>query len=337
MQSSWDEESPDAIVRLGMGYRASHVLLSAVEIGVFTELADHEIEGETLIGRLELHPRGARDFLDTLVALKLLRREGTRYANAPAACIYLDRTKPSYIGGLFEPQTGMHSDWDSLTVALRSGVPRSNAESNTHPYAPFHDSTRLDLFLSAMSGANWHAAHALAERFPWEDYRKFVDVGAGQGALCSCIATAHQHLSGGGFDFPQARRSFEKHIALQSLNHRLQFYPGFLLDDPLPSADVLIFGNLLQRWSLDQKKQLLAKAHQALTDEGALIVYGTLIDDDRKQNLAGLLDSLAMLLHTHGGFDFTGVECSAWMTEVGFRETSVQRLTESEYMVVGIK
>jgi hypothetical protein len=121
------------------------------------------------------------------------------------------------------------------------------------------------------------------------------------------------------------------------LSHRLQFYPGILLDDPLPPADVLMFDNLLQHWNLDQKKHLLGKAHRALTDEGALIVYGTLIDDDRKRNLAGLLESLAMLLHTQGGFHFTGLECSAWMTEMGFRETSVQRLTESEFMIVGIK
>ena len=339
MQNSWDQEGADAIVRLGMGYRASHALLSAIEIGVFTELADHEIEGEILIGRLELHPRGARDFLDTLVALKLLKREGTRYANTPAAGIYLDCTKPSYIGGLFEPENGrMHADWDSLTAALRSGRPRSaSAEPNAHPYAPLHDPAKLEIFLSAISGANWHAAHALAERFPWGDYRQFVDIGAGQGALCSSIASAHEHLSGGGFDFPEARPSFERHVARQSLSHRLRFYPGFLLEDPLPPADVLVFGDLLCHWNLDQKKLLLGKAYHALTDEGALIVHGTLIDDDRKDNITGLLDSLAMLLHTPGGFEFTGVECSAWMAEVGFRETSVQRLTESEFMIVGIK
>ena len=203
--------------------------------------------------------------------------------------------------------------------------------------APSHDSAQIEPHSSAMSGANWHAAHALAKRFPWEDYRTFADIGAGQGALCSRIASAHKHLSGGGFDFPDARPGFEQYIATQSLSHRLQFYPGFLLDDPLPPADVLIFGNLLHHWNLDQKKQLLGKAHRALTDEGALIVYGALIDDDRKKSIAGLLNSLSKLLHTRSGFDVAAVECSAWMAEMGFRETSVQRLTETDFMIVGIK
>ena len=82
---------------------------------------------------------------------------------------------------------------------------------------------------------------------------------------------------------------------------------------------------------------LLEKAYAALPREGALIVYETIIDDDRRQNAFGLLMSLNMLIETPGGFDYTGADCSSWMQKVGFRETYVEHLAGPDSMVVGIK
>ena len=96
-------------------------------------------------------------------------------------------------------------------------------------------------------------------------------------------------------------------------------------------------GHILHDWTLDEKMILLEKAYAALPKEGALIVYETIIDDDRRQNAFGLLMSLNMLIETPGGFDYTGADCSSWMQKVGFRETYVEHLAGPDSMVVGIK
>src|SRR5208337_2104680 len=93
---------PEQILQIGMGFWASKTLLSAVEMEVFTELAKQPEDLETLRGRLGLHPRSARDFLDALTALGFLCRVEGKYANSPAADIYLDKHKPSYIGGMLQ-------------------------------------------------------------------------------------------------------------------------------------------------------------------------------------------------------------------------------------------
>ena len=85
--------SPEAILQLGLAFWGSKTLLSAVELGVFTELGRGPLAAGALIERLELHRRGARDFLDALVALGMLKRESDVYANTPAAGLFLDRTK----------------------------------------------------------------------------------------------------------------------------------------------------------------------------------------------------------------------------------------------------
>ena len=105
----------------------------------------------------------------------------------------------------------------------------------------------------------------------------------------------------------------------------------------MPAADVLVMGHILHDWDLDEKRRLIAKAYEALPPGGALIVYEALIDDERRHNATGLLMSLNMLIETKGGFDYTGVDCSAWLTEAGFRKSRVEHLCGPDSMVVGIK
>ena len=97
------EVTPDAILQLGLGFWGSKTLLSAVELGVFRELAEAGgLDGEALRERLGLHPRSASDFFDALVALGMLERVDGRYSNSPATELFLDPAKPSYVGGLLE-------------------------------------------------------------------------------------------------------------------------------------------------------------------------------------------------------------------------------------------
>lgn len=107
--------SPEHILQIGFGFWASKTLLSAVEMEVFTELAKRPEGLEELTGRLGLHPRSARDFLDALVALGfLVRREGI-YSNTPASDVFLDKRKPSYIGGILEMcNHRSYGHWDHL-------------------------------------------------------------------------------------------------------------------------------------------------------------------------------------------------------------------------------
>src|SRR6266404_4032358 len=97
-----NEPQPDYILQVGLGFWASKTLFSAVEMELFTELAKHPEDLETLQGRLGLHPRSARDFLDALVSLQFLERRNGRYYNTPSTDFFLDKRKPNYIGGILE-------------------------------------------------------------------------------------------------------------------------------------------------------------------------------------------------------------------------------------------
>src|SRR5277367_514518 len=111
-----------------MGFWASKTVLSAVELGLFTELAKHPETLAELSARLGLHPRSARDFLDALVALGLLERKDGVYSNTPSTALFLDKAKPSYIGGILEMANNrLYTFWGSLTTALHTGEPQNEA------------------------------------------------------------------------------------------------------------------------------------------------------------------------------------------------------------------
>lgn len=328
-------------MQLGLGFWGSKTLLSAVELGLFTELAKEDsLDAETLSERLMLHPRSARDFLDALVALGMLERDGDRYANTTETDLFLDRVKPSYVGGILEMANArLYPFWGSLTEALRTGQPQNEAKGGGEDFfaAIYADPARLKGFLQAMSGLSLGAAIAMANKFPWDRYETFVDVGAAQGGLPVQVAMAQEHLSGGGFDLPPVGPVFEEYVDSHGLGDRLRFYAGDFFTDPLPAADVLVMGHILHDWDLEGKRILLAKAYETLPEGGALIVYDAIIDDERRENVFGLLASLNMLIETPGGFDYTGADCTSWMRETGFRETRVEHLVGPDSMVVGIK
>jgi precorrin-6B methylase 2 len=332
--------TPDAIMQLGFGFWGSKTLLSAVELGVFSELADAgALDGEALRERLGLHPRSATDFFDALVALGMLEREDGRYANSPETELFLDRAKPSYIGGILEMANArLYPFWGSLTEGLRTGAPQNEAKGGQSFFETLYaDPARLAQFARGMSAGSMGAAHAIAAKFPWRDRGSVIDIGCAEGAVPVQIALAHEHITGGGFDLPPIEPIFDAHVARFGLGERLSFTAGDFFADPLPEADVLVMGHILHDWNLDQKRQLLQKAHDALPDGGALIVYEAIIDDERRSNAFGLLMSLNMLIETPGGFDYTGADCCGWMQETGFRESYVEHLAGPDSMVVGIK
>jgi hypothetical protein len=335
-----DGRSPDAIMRLGSGYWSSRTVLSAVELGLFTELAAAgELDAEALRDRLGLHPRGARDFFDALVALAMLERLEGRYRNTPATELFLDRAKPTYVGGLLEMNSARsYAVWGSLTEGLRTGKPQNEAKHGGDAFAALYaDQRKLHGFVKAMTGVSAGAAHALAATFPWQRYRTVIDIGCAEGCVPVQLALAHAHLRGGGFDLPAVGPFFDDYVAAAGLDDRLSFHPGDFLTDDLPGADVLIMGHILQDWNLDQKRRLLEKAHAALPDGGALIVYEPMIDDDRRESAFSLLMSLNMLIETPGGFNCTSADCRRWLRETGFAEVAIRQLAGPISMAVGIK
>lgn len=325
-----DPITPEPLLQLGLGFMASKTLLSAVELGVFTALAEGGRTRGSLAGAVGLHPRSSADFLDALVSLDVLHRdEDGTYRNSPAADLFLDRNKPSYVGGILEmADARLFGFWNNLTDALRTGTPQNEV---AHSGAPFFATLSQDPiawrnFLNGMNGVSTPLAGALAAGFDWTGRRHVVDLGGALGAVPAAVLQANPDITGAVFELPPVRPVFEEFVAARGLAGRLTFHGGDFFRDPLPEADVYVMGQILHDWNPEQRRFLLDKAYAALPEGGTLIVYDAMIDDERRHNTYGLMLSLNMLIDTEGGSEYTVPDVTRWLRGAGFRKVEARHL-----------
>ena len=316
---------PAHIMQIGSGYWASKTLLSAVELRLFTHLGSTAMTGDEIAARLSLHHRAVYDFLDTLVALHLLERDGdgsdARYRNSAETAAFLDQASATYIGGILEMfNARLYRFWADLTEALQTGKPQNEIKlTGTAMFEELYsDEARLEQFMRAMEGISLGNFHALADKFDFSRYKTVCDVGGATGQLSTILATRHPHLECITFDLPAVAPIAARTIASAGLTDRVTTASGDFFADPLPRAEVLTMGMILHDWNLAQKMRLLRSAYDALPKGGALIVIENLIDDARRENVFGLMMSLNMLIEFGDAFDFTGSDLAGWCREVGF-------------------
>jgi hypothetical protein len=327
------EVTPDHIMQIGMGFWASKALLSAVELGLFTYLADGPKTGRDIERALGLHPRGTYDLLDTLVALGMLARDGSgatsRYRNTDDTAALLDRNSPRYIGGILEMANArLYRFWADLTPALKTGKPQNEIKHCGRPMFDelYADPQRLEQFMGAMAGISAANFTVLAETFDFSRYSTLADIGGASGQLSCLVASRHVHLFCRSCDLPVVRPIAERNIRKHGLSERVQAGVIDFLNDEFPKADIITMGMILHDWNLDRKKMLIAKAYRVLPKGGALIAVENLIDDERRKNAFGLLMSLNMLIEFGDAFDFTGADFAGWCREAGFSRCEVLHL-----------
>src|SRR5215218_5500347 len=283
--------SPDHILQTGFGFWASKTLLSAVELGLFSLLADGPKTGVELQSVIGLHPRGTYDFLDTLVALGLLQRDGGgetgKYGNTPATARFLVKQSPQYIGGVLEMANArLYRFWADLTPALKTGKPQNEIkDTGKSMFAELYsDPARLEQFMNAMAGISMANFTAFAEKFDFSKYRTLADIGGATGQLSAIVAARHPHMQCRTCDLGEVRPIAERRLKERDLGGRVVTDTIDFFADEFPKADIITMGMILHDWNLEKKKMLIAKAYRALPAGGALVAIENLIDDDRRQN-----------------------------------------------------
>jgi hypothetical protein len=299
---------PDRILQSGFGFWSARVLLSAIELGVFTELARGPRTRAQLQRNLKLEARAAGDFLDALVSLKLLEREGDDdaavYVNSREAGHYLDARSPSDLGHwLHEGHAQLASAWDQLSAMLRS-------DSG-------HDKP------SAVWREDWLRAWArlfgetLAQRMAFTHDHTLLDVQGGAADLVCALADALPHLRAITL-VPAARlgdaralveeRRLAQRVSVQSLH------------DAWPQADTVV----LNRWSPVCELPLsdeLALARAVLRPGGRVLLIDHLLDDARRHDAAALMAILSRRMAGEAVTTRTARAAQALCTAAGFART----------------
>lgn len=335
--SAEKQPDPSKIMQIGMGFMASKVLLSAVKFRLFTLLSARPMSGPQIKEHYGFKTtlRHVYDWLDALVSLGMLQREGTGdaalYANAVETGLFLDQDKPTYIGGILEMSNSrLYRFWNNLEDGLLTGLQQNEAKeaTNMHFFEDLYkDADKLQEFMNAMSGIQLGNFIMLANKFNFSQYNTLVDLGGADGALSVQVSRRHPSIHCITFDLPPASALAEKNIARLHLDDHIKAQGGNFLTDPLPKASIYTLGNILHGLNEDTKQQLVNKVFQALPANGVMITIENIIDNDRRQNTFGFLMSLNMLIENSDAFDYTMDDFDRWARAAGFERTEIIPLT----------
>ena len=344
MQSTSPQPDPGPILQTAFAFWSSKVLLTAVEFDLFSRLGDRHMTGSVLGEDLGLHVRGIADFFDALVAMQFLDRDGAgpsaTYRNTPAGSLYLRRDSPRYVGGwLVMLNDRLFKFWHDLPEALRTGKPQNEIKHGQKGMFEelYEELPRLEQFMGAMTGLSRINFEALAAKFDFSKFKTLCDVGGATGLLCIEVAKAHPDLRCTSFDLPPVEPIARKHIAAAGLSDRIGTASGDFFKDPLPQADVITMGMILHDWNLEKKMSLIRAAYDALPAGGALVAIEALIDDDRRENVFGLLMSLNMLIEFGDAFDYSAADFRQWCGEAGFQRFEVIHLAGPSSAAIAYK
>jgi hypothetical protein len=346
MEIQSNQPSPSNIMQIGTGFWASKILLSAIKFQLFTKLAEQKKMSAKEIKtdlNLKCTDRHLYDFLDALTVFGFLHREGLLetavYSNTPDTETFLDKKKPSYIGGILEMMNNrLYGFWGNLEEGLLTGLPQNEAKRSEDFFGLiYQDADKLREFINAMTGIQMGNFMTFAQKFDFSKYKTLTDVGGSAGLLSLMVAKHQPHMTCTTFDLPPVEPIAKETIQQFHLADRVKTQSGDFFADAFPKADIVTMGNILHDWDEEKKLMLMKKAYEALPDGGAFIAIESIIDDERKQNAFGMMMSLNMLIETGTGFDYTFADFNRWAKTTGFKSTSLLPLTGPSSAAIAYK
>ncbi len=337
------EPEAETILDLIEAFRRSKVMFTAVQLGIFEQLAIVPQTCSALAVQLSLDRRALARLLDGCVALGLLERgvdHRDEYANSNAATRFLTRASPETLAGyIVYSDQSLYKLWDHLEDAVREG---SNRWTQTFGSRSalfdhyFRNETSTRSFLAGMHGFGQMASPRIVTTFDLSRFRNLVDLGGATGHLSIAACQAYPNLKATVLDLPPVEQFAREHIAQTEFRNRLQFVKGDFFTDDLPKADLYVLGRILHDWDDPKIGQLLRKIFFSLPRQGALLVTETLVDDDRNGPVYALMQDLNMLVCTDGR-ERTEAEYSALLRGAGFSTVQFRRTGSLVDAILAVK
>ncbi len=310
-------------------FQQSRVLLTAVELGLFTALGEGGLTSAETARALQTDARATDRLMTALAAMGYLEKAGSRYANGTFAARHLVLGRPGYMAGLMH---SMHlwKTWSTLTGAVRAGrsvVPREAGEAGAR---------WREAFIAAM---HWRGAQQAPVEMALIDLgpvTRMLDAGGGSGAYAMACVRARPGLDAVVFDLPEILPITRRYVEEAGLADRVTLVAGDLTTDDLgQDFDLVLVSSIVHSFPPEENRKLIAKTAHALRPGGQVVVRDFLMQEDRSGPLSSALFALNMLVGTEAGDTYTESEIRAWMEAAGLGDVRRIDTVAGASLVIG--
>jgi len=319
-----------AILDSAYGFRQARVVLTAFELGLFTQLGSNSQTAAEIAGVLQTDTRATDRLMDALCALGFLRKKNQKFSNTLLSSRYLVKGKPDYLAGLMHT-AHLWDTWSTLTQAVRTGTSVRPRGSNNDGGANW-----VEAFIAAMHMRAYKTAPKVIRLIDLKEVRRVLDVGGGSGAYTLAFVRAKKDIRAVIFDLPTVTPLTRQYVGSSALSEQIQTVDGDYTVDSLGHGfDLVFLSAIIHSNSVEVNRMLFKKSYEALNPNGQLVVQDHIMNQDRTAPLAGALFSLNMLVGTKAGDTFTESEIRGWMTDAGFKNIQQKRNPAGPGLMIG--
>jgi (2Fe-2S) ferredoxin/SAM-dependent methyltransferase len=307
---------PDDINELIRGFMSSRVVLTALELDVFTAVADGA-PAKVAAGRMQASRRGTEILLNALAALKLLRKEQGVFRNTPLSARFFSDASPDSARQALLHTANLWHRWSGLTGSVREGTPAPRPDEGGW----------ANTFIAAMDRNARERSQAVVKAIGTEGIRRILDLGGGSAAYSIAFALANPKVIAEVLDLAEVIPLTRQYIQRAGLAGRIQTRVGDMLSDPLGEGfDLVLLSAICHMFSPEENRALYRRVHAALAPGGRLLVQDFILEPEKIAPRFAALFSLNMLVGTRAGSSYSDAEYAAWLAEAGFGDVRHIRL-----------
>jgi SAM-dependent methyltransferase len=331
---SVNRPTPERIFDGLRAFQLSAALKAAIELEIFTAIAEGATDSAAIARRAGTAERGARILCDYLTIQGFLTKESGKYGLAPDAQIFLNKHSPAYLGGVFgflcsPPQ---RQGFESLTEAVRRGGTALKNGDNTQE----NDVLWIE-FARTMAPLTAISAGFMADLLDASSARPFkvLDIAASHGQFGIAIARRNPLARIVALDWPNVLRVAQENANAAGLGDRYSLLPGSAFEVDLGSGyDAVLVTNLLHHFDPPTCERLMRRVHAALKPGGKALTLEFVPNEDRISPPMAAGFSLVMLASTDSGDAYTFAEYEKMFRNAGFARTTLHPVPDMPQQVL---
>jgi (2Fe-2S) ferredoxin/predicted O-methyltransferase YrrM len=320
---------PDDLMQKIRGFQISRVILSAVELDIFTAVGQKASSAD-VAKSLGIDPRAAEKLLNALVAINLLEKKADLFYNSALSSRYLMKGSPDDSRASLMHSVHLWDRWSTLTECVRKGT------SVTYEDVTDRGEGWAAAFIAAMHKNAGARTPLVIRAIGIDGVRRMLDVGGGSGAYSIAFAAADKNLQAEVFDLPDVIPIAQKHIDEAGLSDRVKTRVGdFRKDEFGADFDLVFISAICHMNSSQENMSLLQKSYGALASGGRVVIQDFILNPDKTSPPSAALFALNMLVGTRSGSTYSEQEYTAWLKEVGFKDIKLVRLPGPTALISG--
>jgi precorrin-6B methylase 2 len=321
--------TPESINNLAYSFQQSRVLLTAVELEIFTVLDKRMMHSSEIAKIINCDERALNRLMNALVALKFLKKIRGKFYNNEFSARYLVKDKPDYMGNLHHTNN-LWNLWSTLTESVKQGKKVLKGIDSKEGWQ--------ENFIDAMHYRARKEAKIISLMLDLSNVTKMLDIGGGSGAFTYEFLLANEKMRGAIFDLPEIIPIAQKYSLQYNLIDRIDFIKGNYLTDSFGRGyDLILLSAIVHINSYEQNNKLIGECAESLSSGGQIIIRDFLMNDDRTDPPGGALFSLNMLVGTECGDTFTENEMMEWFKNSGIEKVIRKETSFGSNLLIGIK